>query len=160
MRPLYVHLPTISERVFLENWMRPVLFYFIGGCAEMADQSRPKLNWKCMRCGHVIHISRQKARFFDGATCEECGGPISPINPPKTPVTEKSKPISELTVKVNIDCSDALKGLKAVQREIRKTVVSFKDLQSTMADVAKQGGIHTGITSQEIADSLKVMSHG
>ena len=35
----------------------------------------------------------------------------------------------DLTVKVNIDVSDALKGLKAVQREAKKAASSLKEVE-------------------------------
>lgn len=46
-----------------------------------------------------------------------------------------SKPISELTVKVNIDCADAIKGLKAVQREARGATQALKELSHVLVGV-------------------------
>ncbi|NEU29935.1 hypothetical protein GN156_03980 [bacterium LRH843] len=37
----------------------------------------------------------------------------------------------DLTVKVNIDVSDALKGLKAVQREAKKTVRVLREVEES-----------------------------
>lgn len=39
------------------------------------------------------------------------------------------KPLSGLNIKVNIDCSEALKGLKAVTREAKKLTSALKELQ-------------------------------
>ncbi|MFD2133327.1 hypothetical protein ACFSKI_19110 [Pseudogracilibacillus auburnensis] len=45
----------------------------------------------------------------------------------KKGVQPKPKSIGTLTV--DIDCSDALKGLKAVQREARKATAALKELE-------------------------------
>lgn len=47
-------------------------------------------------------------------------------NKPSAPPSQKKK--NDLTVKVDIDVSDALKGLKAVQREAKKTVQALKEV--------------------------------
>jgi hypothetical protein len=50
-------------------------------------------------------------------------------NPPKPPVTAKRKSVGELTV--DVDCSEALTGLKAVQREAKKATAALRELEST-----------------------------
>ncbi|TGA95534.1 hypothetical protein E4665_17890 [Sporolactobacillus shoreae] len=61
------------------------------------------------------------------------------------------KPISELTVKVNIDCSDALKGLKAVQREAKKATQALKELDKTKR--------YIGVDLANGPDQSVVMNH-
>ncbi|UOQ93405.1 hypothetical protein MUO14_24050 [Halobacillus shinanisalinarum] len=48
--------------------------------------------------------------------------------PPRQPVTPKKKSVDKLTV--DVDCSDALKGLKAVQREAKKATAALKELDN------------------------------
>lgn len=38
--------------------------------------------------------------------------------------------IGELLIKLNVDVSDALKGLKAIQREVRETIKVLKELET------------------------------
>ena len=43
----------------------------------------------------------------------------------------EGKDFSALTVKIDVDVSDALKGLKAVQREAKKTAKLLKEIEQT-----------------------------
>ncbi|CDQ39541.1 hypothetical protein [Virgibacillus salexigens] len=45
---------------------------------------------------------------------------------------DKTKGIDNL--KINIDCSDTLKGLKAIQREAKKTAAALKELDSVTTE--------------------------
>lgn len=47
--------------------------------------------------------------------------------------------VAEITVSLGVDVSDALTGLKAIQREARKTVRDLKELEF----VAKEMGVST-----------------
>ena len=43
---------------------------------------------------------------------------------------EQRKPFGELTVKVDVDASDAIRALKALQREARKATQALRELES------------------------------
>lgn len=193
----------------------------------MTDQSKPIQDWKCCKCGHQIHITRQAARYFDGHSCEKCGGLmiyfsssdkpwdfsvgsessipeviqngkglfemnrgmidfkmywhtddtrkhvtdwealfvehdgsiryvkaigcIATVNSivnddiktcedaqqwiKKSESDSNDKIMSELKIKMTLDGSDAIHGLKVVQREIRNTVQQFKELDKVKAVV-------------------------
>ncbi|GGF88351.1 hypothetical protein [Paenibacillus abyssi] len=45
-------------------------------------------------------------------------------------MAEKSRELNELTVKVNVDVSEAIRGLKAVQREAKKATQALAEMQS------------------------------
>jgi xanthine dehydrogenase molybdopterin-binding subunit B len=51
-----------------------------------------------------------------------------------------SKPVGELTMKLSIDCSDALKGLKAVQSQARKIAQALKDLEHVTVGIDLANG--------------------
>ncbi|WP_053070360.1 BC1881 family protein [Alkalihalobacillus pseudalcaliphilus] len=46
----------------------------------------------------------------------------------------KSRSIGEITAKVSVDCSEAISGLKAVQREARKATQELRELESTKSE--------------------------
>lgn len=41
---------------------------------------------------------------------------------------------SELTVKVNLDCEEVIKGLKAIQREAKEATKSLRELEDSVND--------------------------
>lgn len=94
---------------------------------------------ECMRCGHRETFSERQFKTTDGLSCEACKGPTIPsITKPGELVrnrrtnnqkSDKTTPSKGLTVKVDIDVSEALKGLKAVQRETKNTVRALKEVE-------------------------------
>lgn len=75
---------------------------------------------------------------------------------PNRPVTEKKKQIGKLTI--DIDCSEALKGLKAVTREAKKATVALKELEKQQAKMEVNtkvvGIVDTGLDVRDFADEL------
>lgn len=47
-------------------------------------------------------------------------------------MAESSRELSDLTLKVNVDVSEALTGLKALTREAKRTTAALRELESTM----------------------------
>ncbi|TGA95624.1 hypothetical protein E4665_17785 [Sporolactobacillus shoreae] len=94
----------------------------------MADQSKPITNgWEeplvppnWWKQGGSIEKDKMPKEAMD--VYQDCVRKVKP---------DHGKQIGELTVKVNIDCSDALKGLKAVQREAKKATQALKELDKT-----------------------------
>lgn len=76
------------------------------------------VTYKCMKCFAEMAVSKQRETRMDGRNCFLCKGPIQKV--------ENKKSVGSFTV--DIDCSDALKGLKAVQREARKATAALKEL--------------------------------
>jgi hypothetical protein len=64
---------------------------------------------------------------------------------------EQRKPFGELTVKLDIDASDAIRALKALQREARKATQALREFE---AEVAKAKT--TNITVKDEADVEKI----
>lgn len=53
-------------------------------------------------------------------------------------MADKQSREGELTVKIDVDVSNALKGLKAIQRETRETIKGLKELE-TYQEVDEHG---------------------
>lgn len=53
-------------------------------------------------------------------------------------MADKQSRVGELTVKIDVDVSNALKGLKAIQREVRETIKVLKELE-TYQEVDENG---------------------
>lgn len=53
-------------------------------------------------------------------------------------MADKQSRVGELTVKIDVDVSNALKGLKAIQREVRETIKVLKELE-TYQEVDEHG---------------------
>lgn len=64
------------------------------------------------------------------------------------------KDLSALTIKVDVDCSDALKGLKAVTREVKKVSAALEELDR-LKEHTKAIGISVHLNGNEIAKSFK-----
>lgn len=97
---------------------------------------------ECMRCGHREVFTEHQFKTTDGYSCRKCNGPVrSSLTKPGEPVRNRRMNKNnyvggvdfstgkDFTVKVGIDVSDAIKGLKAVQREARKTVQALKEVE-------------------------------
>lgn len=50
-------------------------------------------------------------------------------------MAESSRELSGLHVKINIDVSEALVGLKAIQREAKRATAALRELESTINGV-------------------------
>lgn len=108
---------------------------------------------ECMRCGHRETFTERQFKTTDGLSCEVCKGPIIPV------ITRKGEKVSnrrmrakkikqigyetertgnaigKAMTKIDIDVSDALKGLKAVQREAKKAARALKDAEQSQSYV-------------------------
>lgn len=97
---------------------------------------------ECMECGYREVFTERQFKFVDGYSCDVCNGPVMPtitkpgekIKNRKTKkhninINSKKHTAGYLTVKVDIDVSDALKGLKAVERQAKKTARALKEVE-------------------------------
>lgn len=71
--------------------------------------------------------------------------------------SEALRKASELTVEVNVDVSEALTGLKALQREAKKATQALKELETAQKEIDTREGsflhflsIHFGIPVSEL----------
>lgn len=91
---------------------------------------------ECMECGHREVFTERQFKYTDGLSCEVCNGPVQPaitspgekINNRRVKKRENAKSIGTLTV--DIDVSETLKGLKAVQREAKLTIKLLKEVEN------------------------------
>lgn len=91
--------------------------------------------YECLVCGHKEKIRGKRKDYSEVVVCPECNGAFIDTfkimkykNDNKLPSQKKN---NELSVKVDIDVLDALKGLKAVQREAKRTARILKELEGT-----------------------------
>lgn len=95
---------------------------------------------ECMECGYREVFTERQFKFTDGLSCYVCNGPVNPsITRPGEKIRNrqtkkwndyygnpKKRSVGSLTI--DVDCSDAIKGLKAVQREAKKATAALKEL--------------------------------
>ncbi|QOY38790.1 hypothetical protein AWH56_005205 [Anaerobacillus isosaccharinicus] len=91
---------------------------------------------ECMECGCRETFTERQFTFTDGLRCGICSGPVKPVaTKPGEEVNNRrlnkgpKKKISVGTITVDIDVSNAIKGLKAVQREAKKATRALKEVE-------------------------------
>ncbi|UFT98106.1 hypothetical protein KO561_12930 [Radiobacillus kanasensis] len=96
----------------------------------MADQksSEGMVTYKCMKCFAEMSVCKRRESRMDGRSCFLCRGPIQNV--------ENKESIGSLTV--DVDCSDALKGLKAIQREAKKATAALKELEGQQEKIGSK----------------------
>ena len=68
---------------------------------------------------------------------------------------KQSREVGNLTVKLDVDASDAIRALKALQREARKATQALRELESEVAK-AKTSNITVNIPNITIKDEADV----
>lgn len=53
-------------------------------------------------------------------------------------MTEKQRGVNDLTMKIDVDVSEAIAGLKAIQREARKTTQEMRELETAYEENGKR----------------------
>lgn len=102
---------------------------------------------ECMECGYREVFTEKQFNFTDGLSCYVCNGPVNRVlTRPGEKIRNRrmkefrkmikdnidfasERDYTALGIQVNVDVSDALKGLKAVQKETRKTISFLKELE-------------------------------
>lgn len=94
----------------------------------MADKKSSEDNvlYQCIECQRHRVIRNGQ----DGNTCNYCDGYLKAIGFTNLPTSNEGKKIIHHGgITITADVSDALKGLKAVQREARKATQALKELE-------------------------------
>jgi hypothetical protein len=113
----------------------------------MADfkQSREanQTNFVCRRGGSQLY--RVLERKPDGVIVQDENGKPRFLNEGSfyNVYFDEPKPIGDLTVKVDIDASDAITALKAIQREARSAVKALRELEAKTAELQRDGVVLT-----------------
>ncbi|MBU5342280.1 Sir2 family NAD-dependent protein deacetylase [Caldifermentibacillus hisashii] len=90
---------------------------------------------ECMECGFREVFTERQMQFNDGLNCYKCGGPVKPTitRPGEMPnnrrMKEKKSGKSAGKLTIDIDVTGVVKGLKAVQREAKKTIRLLKEVE-------------------------------
>ncbi|MGN8647899.1 hypothetical protein ACTNEO_05090 [Gracilibacillus sp. HCP3S3_G5_1] len=86
----------------------------------MAD-NKSCVDNECIRCGKTYKKSSDKPSFRK--LCDTCKSEENNKH------YDDPKNINAGTITIDIDCQDALKGLKAIQREAKKATAALKELE-------------------------------
>lgn len=94
---------------------------------------------ECMKCGYIEVFTERQFKFTDGLSCDVCNGPAIPVvtrvgeeirNRRMKKERKNSTPLKDLSIKIDIDVSDALKALKAVERQAKRTIRAIREVES------------------------------
>lgn len=103
--------------------------------ADMRSCEGKMTTLECMMCGYREVFTERQFKFTDGLRCNECDSPVqASITKPGEKINNRrmnkrgnSKSVGTLTIE--LDCSDALKGLKAVQKEAKKAAAALREVE-------------------------------
>lgn len=88
---------------------------------------RKLYTYECVGCRAIFRTEKSTQA---GMKCPDCGWNMIFSNPEKIAIpTSQRKVRSAGRLTVDVDVSDALTGLNAVQREARKTIQVLKELE-------------------------------
>lgn len=83
---------------------------------------------QCMVCNFREVFTECHFKFTDGLVCLVCDRPVMPMVTKPGEAVFNRKTIPKRNDKVaNLDCSEALKGLKAIQRDTKKATTALKE---------------------------------
>lgn len=81
--------------------------------------SEGMVTYKCMKCFAEMSVSNRRENSMDGRSCFLCKGPIN----------KAENKINVGDIKVRMDFSESITGLKAIQREARKAIKVLRELE-------------------------------
>ena len=84
--------------------------------AKMSESNNQVEMFACANCG--LEVRTKHSEFVEGTNCPKCKKPLFLVG-------QKNN----MNLKINVEVSEALKGLKAVQREARKATAALKELE-------------------------------
>jgi DNA-directed RNA polymerase subunit RPC12/RpoP len=99
--------------------------------AEKRESNKGEL-YKCSGCGRLEIIFPNNPRK-DGRSCKDCGGHMSFYGFAGIDYSNCKSLIG-----INVDCSEALTGLKAVTREAKKATAALKELEDQQEKMSRQ----------------------
>ena len=85
--------------------------------------------YECLSCEHTDIVSGKRKEYSEVQLCPQCNGLYIDAWKLEKYKHLKPKRKSNGELKINIDVSEALKGLKALQREAKKTARVLKDVE-------------------------------
>jgi Zn finger protein HypA/HybF involved in hydrogenase expression len=116
-----------------------------GECCDMAKMSESNNQvemFACANCG--LEVRTKHSEFVEGTNCPKCKKPLFLVG-------QKNN----MNLKINVEVSEALKGLKAVQREARKATAALKELEEQQKrNLLLPPGLKTGIPESIIRELI------
>lgn len=88
------------------------------------------VRYDCLSCGHNEIVRRARKHYSEIILCSKCNGLSVDMykNSKYVHLAKRDKPIGSR--KVEIDVSDAIKGLKAVERQAKKTTRALREVET------------------------------
>lgn len=114
------------------------------------------VNYKCLDCGQISKRYLSKQEYYEVTACPNCEGKSVDLYKIAKYKTDE-KPSNSLKIKIDVDCTEALKGLKAVTRAAKKATVALKELeeQQKKIEVAIPLNVDGESISKAIFDVLR-----
>ncbi|RDW17623.1 hypothetical protein CWR48_13995 [Oceanobacillus arenosus] len=112
---------------------------------------------ECMKCGYREVFTEQQFRFTDGLSCDVCNGPTQPaLTRPEDKIRNRrmKSQSTKTNLSMNMDFSESIKGLKAIQREAKKATAALKELEEQKKEK------YLVIELDELGDVPKVLYKG
>lgn len=99
---------------------------------------------ECKECGFREVFTERQFETTDGLNCYICGGPTWPsttrqgekLNNRRMKVKKNGNSSRKLTI--DMDVSQVIKGLKAVQREAKKTIRLLKEVEELSLKIKEE----------------------
>lgn len=93
-----------------------------------------RARYKCISCGYSEFVQSEKKDYVEVMPCPKCASfyvDLFVYNRYKLPKQTKN---SVGFFKVDIDASDALKGLKAIERQAKKTARALREVEGLLKE--------------------------
>lgn len=106
--------------------------------------------YECLCCEHRGPVRGKKEDYSEVKVCPNCNGAF--VDTWKiAKYKQKEKPADLLSVKINVDCSESLKGLKAITRVAKKATAALKELEEQQERFSNSSKLTLNIDSKRIA---------
>ncbi|WP_156290776.1 hypothetical protein [Oceanobacillus salinisoli] len=106
---------------------------------KKSSEGKEALIYYCFPCDKDYVVDPADPRK-DGRTCNQCGTHLM-FKGGVDYSSGKDKTISAGTLIITADVSDAIKGLKAIQREAKKATAALKELESIESKISSMFGV-------------------
>lgn len=119
----------------------------------MATKSVDNILYQCIKCQRHRVIKNG----IDGNRCNYCDGYLNAVGFTNLSTSKDYKESTSIgKLRVDINCSDALTGLKAVQREAKKATAALKEFERVY-NKTKSIADECNVSSQEL---LAILAKG
>jgi DNA-directed RNA polymerase subunit RPC12/RpoP len=91
--------------------------------------------YECLDCGWIQKVEMKKEEYNEISVCPTCKGRFVDRWKKANYISEPNPNKNSLKVKIDVDCADALKGLKAVTRAAKDATAALKELEEHQSKI-------------------------